>query len=143
MILKKYQIVSAQSVYGPLEKQKMFTGCSDAMHRGGIVPNPGQPVSILIKVFSLTKKLIPHHIHTLVKISSIKFLHFYYTRMMTQILQNNAILKILMKLAHLVQMDGLDEEETDNAFKYIEAHQLTMTKHQGQYWLLNEINVHL
>ena len=55
MILKKYQIVSAQSVYGPLEKQKMFTGCSDAMHRGGIVPNPGQPVSILIKVISLEK----------------------------------------------------------------------------------------
>ena len=42
---------AAKSVYGPLDKQKIFTDCSDAMHRGGIVPNPGQPVSILIKVY--------------------------------------------------------------------------------------------
>ena len=61
------------------------------MHRGGIVPNPGQPVSILIKVFSLFKKLISLYIHVLVKVSSIKILLFNYTRMMTQILPNNAI----------------------------------------------------
>ena len=65
MDIKIYKIFAAQSVYGPLDKQKMFTGCSDAMHRGGIVPNPGQPVSILIKVFSLFKKLITLYIHSL------------------------------------------------------------------------------
>ena len=40
----------AQSVYRPLDKQKVYTSCSDALVRGGIVPNPGQPVSIIFKV---------------------------------------------------------------------------------------------
>ena len=40
----------AKSVYRPLDQQKIYTSCSDAMVRGGIVPNPGQPVSIIFKV---------------------------------------------------------------------------------------------
>ena len=40
----------AKSVYRPLDDQKIYANCSDAMVRGGIVPNPGQPLSIIFKV---------------------------------------------------------------------------------------------
>jgi hypothetical protein len=45
-----HSILLAKSVYQPLDKQKVYTNCSDALVRGGILPNPGQPVSIIFKV---------------------------------------------------------------------------------------------
>ena len=116
----------------------MFTDCSDAMHRGGIVPNPGQPVSILIKVcFTLFFK------EEIMIFKIVFFQHFIILfsfllshRMMTPTLPKNATWKILTKRVLLVLMDGLDEGEMDNAFKYIEVLQLKMRKLLGKIWLL-------
>ena len=55
--LKSVILYLGKSVYRPLDKQKIYTNCSDAMVKGGIVPNPGQPVSIIFKVNVLTIKL--------------------------------------------------------------------------------------
>ena len=37
-------------MYRHIDQQKIYTSCADAMVRGGIVANPGEPLSILIKV---------------------------------------------------------------------------------------------
>ena len=57
----------------------------------------------------------------------ITLLNFNHTRMTVRTLHKNASLKISMKQELNVQRDGLEEEETDNAIKYIEV-LLSITK---------------
>ena len=58
-------------------------------------------------------------------------MEFHYTRMTVRTLHKNASLKISMKQEPNVQRDGLEEEETDNAIKYIEVPQSIMKKLLG------------
>ena len=125
-------------MYGPLDKQKIFTDCSDAMHRGGIVPNPGQPVSILIKVYLQLKiyMWLAEYILMNVHLITITSWNFYFTRMTVRTLHKNASLKISMKQELNVQRDGLEEEEKDNAIKFIEVPQSITKKLQGNKWFI-------
>ena len=58
-------------------------------------------------------------------------LNFHHTRMTARTLHKNASLKISMKRAPNVLRDGLEEEETDNAIKFIEVPQSITKKLLG------------